>query len=102
MKGPLFPPPVNKRLARELLERAPVFRGNPIIARFLDREVVDFERLVNIGIWSGGERRVVEAAAAIAGDPINGSPLMIDRDDLKYGLDAANYAAVSEVLAKLE
>lgn len=89
-------------LARELLERAPVFRGNPIIARFVDQDVVDFERLVNIGSWSGGERGVVETAAAIAGDPINGVPPVIDRDDLKYGLDAANYAAVSEVLAKLE
>lgn len=89
-------------LARELLERAPVFRGNPIIARFVDQDVVDFERLVNIGSWSGGERRVIETAAAIAGDPINGAPPVIDRDDLKYGLDAANYPAVSEVLAKLE
>lgn len=101
MKGPLFPPPLHKRLARELLQRAPVFRGNPIIARFVDQDVVDFERLVNIGVWSGGERRVIEAAAAIAGDPINGAPLMIDWDDLKYGLDSANFAAVSEVHAKL-
>lgn len=67
----------------------------------MDHDVVDFEQLVNIGIWSGGERRVIEAAAATAGDPINGKPLMIDWDDLKYGLDSANYAAVSEVRAKL-
>lgn len=90
------------QIARELLESAPVARDSSTIrSALLKTGGPDYERLLSYGFWCTGELLVLEAAAAIAGVPIDGQVLPLDLGRLWYRLDDQNFAAVAEAAAKL-
>jgi hypothetical protein len=94
--------PRRLQIARELLESAPVARNSPTIrSALLKAGGPDYQRLLTYGFWCTGELLVLEAAAAIAGVPIDGDVLQLDMDRLWYRLDGENFAAVAQAAAKL-
>lgn len=93
--------PLRQQLARELLSSAPVLEGNRTVANFLEKPAVDFQRLVDLGFWSTGERLVIEAAAIMHGEPIVGLPSVVDWEELRARLDNGNFSAVANVFAML-